>query len=136
MRLPARRKKKVTESNLRNPVSQHAAQKVYETAAVFPNRITSDGDFMQRPGMLVLLSFPDAQPGESFVVIFDDLNRFARDTRFHLDLRDAFQRRGATIECLNFKFDGTPKGEFIETIVAAPRAHWSANRMTVRWRKK
>lgn len=29
------------------------------------------------------------------------------------------QARGATIECLNFRFDKTPEGEFIETIIAA-----------------
>lgn len=77
---------------------------------------------MKRPGMVALLSFLDAQPDTHFVVIFDDLKRFARDTRFHLDLREAFRERGATIECLNFKFEETPEGEFIETIMAAQGA--------------
>lgn len=101
---------------------QHAAAKGYDVAAVFPDTITGGGDFMQRPGMVALLSFLDAQPDERFVVIFDDLKRFARDTRFHLDLREAFRLRGAKIECLNFKFDETPEGEFIETIMAAQGA--------------
>jgi site-specific DNA recombinase len=90
--------------------------------AVFPDTITGGGDFMKRPGMVALLSYLDAHPQERFVVIFDDLKRFARDTRFHLDLRDAFKGRGASIECLNFKFDDTPEGEFIETIMAAQGA--------------
>ncbi len=98
---------------------QHAAAKGYEVAAVFPDTITGGGDFMKRPGMVALLSFLDAQPDEKFVVIFDDLKRFARDTRFHLDLRDTFRRRGARIECLNFTFEDTPEGEFIETVLAA-----------------
>jgi site-specific DNA recombinase len=72
---------------------------------------------MQRPGMVALLSYLDALHGEYYVVIFDDLKRFARDTRFHLDLRDAFRARSARIECLNFAFDETPEGEFIETIM-------------------
>ena len=101
---------------------QHAEAKNYEVAAVFPDTITGGGDFMKRPGMVALLSFLDAQPDERFVVIFDDLKRFARDTRFHLDLREAFRARGASIECLNFKFDETPEGEFIETIMAAQGA--------------
>ena len=101
---------------------QHAASKGYDVAAVFPDTITGGGDFMQRPGMVALLSFLDAQPDDNFVVIFDDLKRFARDTRFHLDLREAFRLRGARIECLNFKFDDTPEGEFIETIMAAQGA--------------
>jgi DNA invertase Pin-like site-specific DNA recombinase len=101
---------------------QYAAANGYDVAVVFPDTITGGGDFMQRPGMVALLSFLDAQPDERFVVIFDDLKRFARDTRFHLDLRDAFRTRGATIECLNFKFDDSPEGEFVETIMAAQGA--------------
>ena len=101
---------------------QHAASKGYTVDAVFPDTITGGGDFMKRPGMVALLSFLDAQPDESYVVIFDDLKRFARDTRFHLDLRDAFRQRDARIECLNFKFDDSPEGEFIETIMAAQGA--------------
>lgn len=101
---------------------QHAASKGYEVAAVFPDTVSGGGDFMKRPGMVALLSFLDAQPDQSYLVIFDDLKRFARDTRFHLDLREAFRKRGATIECLNFKFDETPEGEFIETIMAAQGA--------------
>lgn len=73
---------------------------------------------MQRPSM-ALLSFIDAQPNELFVVIFDDLKRFPRNTRFHLDLRDALRARGAKIDCLNFRFEETPEGKFFETIIAA-----------------
>ncbi|GIT93147.1 hypothetical protein JANAI62_35690 [Jannaschia pagri] len=101
---------------------EYALSKGYDVAAVFPDTISGGGDFMKRPGMVALLSFLDAQPDTSFVVIFDDLKRFARDTRFHLDLREAFRTRGATIECLNFKFEDTPEGEFIETIMAAQGA--------------
>ncbi|WP_226550413.1 recombinase family protein [Celeribacter naphthalenivorans] len=101
---------------------EFAAAKGYEVAAVFPDTFTGGGDFMKRPGMVALLSFLDAQPDQKFIVIFDDLKRFARDTRFHLDLREAFRSRGATIECLNFKFEDTPEGEFIETIMAAQGA--------------
>lgn len=101
---------------------QHAADKGYDVVAVFPDTISGGGDFMKRPGMVALLSFLDAQPGVPFVIIFDDLKRFARDTRFHLDLREAFRKRGARVECLNFKFDDSPEGEFIETIMAAQGA--------------
>lgn len=97
----------------------HANAKGYEVVATFPDTISGGVDFMQRPGMVALLSFLDAQPDENFVVIFDDPKRFARSTRFHIDLRDALRQRGARIECLNFKFDDTPEGEFIETIIAA-----------------
>ena len=54
--------------------------------------------------------------------LFDDLKRFARDTEFHIKLRRAFEQRGAKVECLNFKFDDSPEGRFIETIIAAQGA--------------
>ncbi|MCF6200384.1 MAG: recombinase family protein [Hyphomicrobiaceae bacterium] len=98
---------------------EHARSKGYEVEAIFLDTITGGGDFMKRLGMVALLSYLDAQPDIPYVVIFDDLKRFARDTRFHLDLRDAFRLRGARVECLNFRFDETPEGEFFETIVAA-----------------
>ncbi|GFE49968.1 hypothetical protein So717_17210 [Roseobacter cerasinus] len=74
---------------------------------------------MKRPGMVALLSYLDAQKGKPYVVIFDDLKRFARDTEFHIKLRKAFAMRGAKVECLNFRFEDTPEGKFIETIIAA-----------------
>ncbi|WP_169730817.1 recombinase family protein [Leisingera aquimarina] len=91
----------------------------YHVEAVFPDDFTGGGDFMARPGMVALLSYIDAQPTKNYVVIFDDLKRFTRDTEFHKKLRRAFQDRGARIECLNFKFDDSPEGMFVETIVVA-----------------
>jgi len=92
-----------------------------------PDDVSGGGDFMKRPGMVALLSYLDAQKSgqdadEGYVVIFDDLKRFARDTEFHLKLRKAFQARDARVECLNFKFEDTPEGKFIETILAAQGA--------------
>jgi DNA invertase Pin-like site-specific DNA recombinase len=66
---------------------------------------------MKRPGMVALLSYLDAQPGKSYVIIFDDLKRFARDTEFHIKLRREFQKQGARIECLNFRPGRLPGGE-------------------------
>ena len=101
---------------------QYAAQKGYEVAGVFPDTVSGGGDFMKRAGMVALLSFLDAQPDENFIVIFDDLKRFARDVEFHLKLREAFRQRGAQIECLNFRLGDSPEDEFIETIMAAQGA--------------
>ncbi|WP_187432190.1 hypothetical protein ROLI_013180 [Roseobacter fucihabitans] len=100
----------------------YAAAKDYEVVAAFPDTIMGGGDFMQRPGMKALLAYLDAQPDENFVVIFDDLKCLARDTRAHLDLREAFRNRGTTIECLNYRFDDSFEGEFVETILAAQGA--------------
>ncbi|UWQ51694.1 recombinase family protein [Leisingera caerulea] len=98
---------------------QYAEANGYEVEAVFPDDASGGGDFMNRPGMVALLSYLDAQPGKGYVVIFDDLKRFARDTEFHIKLRREFQTRGARIECLNFRLDDSPEGKFVETIFAA-----------------
>ena len=69
--------------------------------------------------MVALLSYLDAQPHKSYVIIFDDLKRFARDRDFHWVLRRELAARKAIPKCLNFNFEDTPEGEFIETIMAA-----------------
>ncbi len=98
---------------------EYAKQKGYEVIKVFRDSFTGGGDFMNRPAMSSLLGYLDKEPATNFVVIFDDLKRFARDTVFHLKLRREFSARKAKVECLNFTFEDTPEGNFIETILAA-----------------
>lgn len=98
---------------------EYAAQRGYEVEAVFPDGISGGGDFMKRPGMVALIAYLDARSDEDFVIVFDDLKRFARDIEFHKKLRRTLDSRGARPECLNFRFEDTPEGEFIETIIAA-----------------
>lgn len=98
---------------------QYADSRGYEVEAVFPDDVSGGGDFMKRPGMVALLSYLDAQPDKNYVVIFDDLKRFARDREFHWKLRRALAERGASPESPNFNFDDSPEGEFVEAIMAA-----------------
>ena len=98
---------------------EYAAERGYDVVAVFPDDISGGGDFMKRPGMVALLAYLDAFPSESFIVVFDDLKRYARDAEFHLKLKREMKARNARRECLNFKFEDTPEGKFIETILAA-----------------
>ncbi len=98
---------------------EYANRHGYDVEAVFPDDVSGGGDFMKRPGMVALLAYLNAQSAHQYVVIFDDLKRFARDTEFHIKLRREFILRKAKVECLNFKFDDTPEGKFIETIFAA-----------------
>ena len=74
---------------------------------------------MKRRGMVALLAYLDANPHKRYVVIFDDLKRYARDSEFHLRLRREMQTRNAIRLCLNFPFEDTPEGKFLETIIAA-----------------
>ena len=98
---------------------EYAESKGLIVEAVFPDDVSGGGDFLKRSGMVALLSYLDAQRDKNYVVIFDDLKRFARDTEFHIKLRREFKLRNASIECLNFKFEDTPEGKFIETVFAA-----------------
>lgn len=100
---------------------QYAVEKGYviDDHAVFHDAVTGGGDFMNRPGMVAVLRYLCAHQHGNYVVIFDDLKRFARDTEFHLRLRKTLAAHNATVECLNFKFEETPEGKFIETIIAA-----------------
>jgi len=92
---------------------------IIDSGLVFHDTYTGGGDFMRRPAMRELLNYIDSNPGRSYVVIFDDLKRFARDTKFHIELRSAFNVRHVKVECLNFNFEDTPEGKFVETILAA-----------------
>jgi len=98
---------------------EHASRKGYEIERVFPDSFSGGGDFMNRPEMSKLLGYLDKNPHTSYVVIFDDLKRFARDVVFHWKLRNEFDKRKAKIECLNHTFEDTPEGKFIETILAS-----------------
>ena len=98
---------------------QYAEQRGYDVEMVFPDDITGGVDFMKRPGIRAMLAYLDAQKGKPYVVIFDDLKRFASHTEFHLKLRREFAQRGALVECPNFKFEDSPEGVFIETVIAA-----------------
>ena len=97
---------------------QRAFERGYPVERVFPDDYTGAGDFMKRPAMKELLEYIDSHPENDYVVIFDDLKRFARDVEFHIKLRQAFRIRNVTIECLNFHFDETPEGKFAELVLA------------------
>lgn len=98
---------------------QYAAEKCYEVEEVFPDEITGGGDYKKRDGMVALLKHIEDNPDTNYVVIFDDLKRYSRDTEFHLKLRRIMLERNATRECLNYTFMDSPEGKFNETVTAA-----------------
>lgn len=98
---------------------EYASSKGYVVERVFRDSFSGGGDFMKRPAMSELIGYLDAKSSTQYVVIFDDLKRFARDTQFHIKLRMALKTRDAKPECLNFNFEDTAEGEFIETVLAA-----------------
>lgn len=77
------------------------------------------GSLFERPAMRQLLKYLDQHKGESYIVIFDDLKRFSRDVETHYRLKkELVKRRKAELKCLNFNFEDSPIGTFIETVMA------------------
>jgi len=99
---------------------QYAINNGYSVERVFRDEgVSGGGDFVKRKAMVSLLAYLDKSPHKKYIVIFDDLKRFARDTAFHIKLRQELNARYAMPKCLNFTFDDTPEGQFVETIMAA-----------------
>lgn len=84
----------------------------------FADSFTGGGDFMRRPAMRDLLEYIDRHPNEKFVIVFDDLKRFARDVEFHIKLRTSLRIRDVLPLCLNFNFDDSPEGRYTELLMA------------------
>jgi site-specific DNA recombinase len=98
---------------------KYALDKGLSIAKIFREEGVSGGLF-DRPAMQNLIDFLDMHADEKFVVIFDDLKRFARDVEVHLKLRtELVGVRKAKLECLNFNFEDTPEGQFVEILMAA-----------------
>ena len=98
---------------------QYCQQKGYLVEASYSDMLTGGGSFWKRSGIRQVLDHLDQYPEHSYVVLFDDLKRFARDLDFHRKLRRELSQRGARPECLNYTFDDSPEGQFVETILAA-----------------
>lgn len=92
--------------------------KDYLVEKVFQEEGVSGGLF-DRPAMNELLQYIDDNPHKKFVVVFDDLKRFARDYGVHMRLKvELVKARGVKLQCLNFNFEDTPHGEFVEGVLA------------------
>ncbi len=98
---------------------EYCKQKGYRIEKSFEDKFTGGGNFLERPAMRELLEYAKKNMHKEFIVVFDDLKRFARDTKFHIELRTTFTANGLTPECLNYNFDDSPEGRFMETMFAA-----------------
>lgn len=96
-----------------------ASQKGYIVEKVFRESFSGGGDYTKRPAMSEMFSYMDTKPYNSYVVIFDDLKRLARDTEQYLKLKKALELRHVKVECPNFVFTDSPEGQYVETIMAA-----------------
>ena len=98
---------------------KYADANAYTVQKIFYDDSTGGGDFLNRPAMKSLLEHLDNDIMHNYVVIFADLKRFARDTKFHWELRSALDKRKAIPKCLNYNFDDSAEGRFVETVFAS-----------------
>ncbi|HSW88010.1 MAG TPA: recombinase family protein [Candidatus Saccharimonadales bacterium] len=113
-----------------------ANSKNYPVAKTFPDNGISGGLF-DRPAMKALLQYIDDHPHEEYVVIFDDLARFARDVGVHIQLKAEFASRGVKLLCLNFNFEDSPESEYAELVLAAGNQyHRQSNKRQVMQKMK
>tara|TARA_Y100000310_G_scaffold123562_2_gene122315 strand:- start:13517 stop:15046 length:1530 start_codon:yes stop_codon:yes gene_type:complete len=97
---------------------QYAKMQMYDIIETFRDEGVSGG-LIDRPGMQELLCFLDKKTrNEPIVVIFDDIKRLARDIEGHFALKTSICTRNATIESPSMRFDDTPEGKFVETVLA------------------
>jgi len=89
-----------------------------EVANVFRDEGIS-GSLFDRPAMKAMIKYLDDNWQDQYFVIFDDLKRFARDVEVHIKLKAELLGRNAKLRCLNYNFDDSAEGEFVETIFAA-----------------
>jgi site-specific DNA recombinase len=93
----------------------------YEVDEVFTDIIS--GQYAVRPGMNALLAYLKRATSSEYVVVVDDVSRFARDVKTHTDLREKLLLRGAILESPKQKFGDDSSSRFIEIIMAAIAAH-------------
>jgi site-specific DNA recombinase len=94
----------------------YATAKGYQVLSVFHDDIT--GGTEDRPGFKALVELLQRH-GPGLVVIVDDIKRFARDVELHFLLKKTLTQFGARLESPLFRFEDTPEGRFVETVMAA-----------------
>ena len=114
---------------------QHALQQGYQVEEVFPDDITGGGNFLERKGMVAMLNHIKANQDTSYVIIFDDLKRLGRNTKYYLLLRETLDELRVRVECPNFRFDSSPEGEWVETMTVA-NGHLERQQMARQTRQK
>lgn len=97
---------------------QYAQQKGYVHEKTFYDEGVS-GALLERPAIKDILRHIDDHPGNNYVVIFDNVDRIARDIEVHWAIKKSFGVRNVKVESPNFNFEDTPEGKLVENIIAS-----------------
>ena len=109
----------------------------YSVDHVFSDDLT--GQRSDRPGMDALLDFLRKNKGSPYVVVIDDVSRFARRVPVHFGLREAITKAGGILESPSMVFGDDADSEMYEYIQATvsqyqarKNAEQTLNRMQAR----
>ena len=97
--------------------------KGYTVKKVFKDDLT--GRKAQRPGLLELLDFLKSDRCNQYVVIVDDLTRFARKVPVHFEMRRLIAEAGGILEVPSVELRNDADGELHEYILASVSQHQS-----------
>lgn len=101
---------------------EFARFKQYSVFDVFADDLT--GKVSNRPGIQDLLAFLKNQKGKRrFVILIDDITRFARSVRAHEDLRDAILEAGGILESPSVEFGHNADSRMVEYVLATMSQH-------------
>ena len=101
---------------------EYAKFKGYRVVDTFADDLT--GKLSGRPGIEELLGKLRSEKGKKrYVVLIDDITRFARSVRAHEDLRDAILEAGGILESPAVEFGHSADSRMIEYVLATMSQH-------------
>lgn len=99
-------------------ISEYAAQKQYEVVKLFVEEGES-AKTDRRPVLQEMLGYVRIHKGKVSVLIFPKVDRFARYTEDYHFLKAYLRDRGIRVESTDERFDDSPSGRFLESMLAA-----------------
>jgi len=89
---------------------EYAQRHDYNVVKVFRDEGVSGGT-IQRPALQEMFSYIRKQ-GNVDMVLFEDINRIARDLNVHIEVLQTIKQLGAEVQTVNHKLENTPIGKF------------------------
>lgn len=89
----------------------------YEIVQLFIEKGIS-GDKSTRPAFRELLSFLAANAKKGYILLVDDLNRFARNKLVHFSIKEKLRDLGHSLQSVNMFLDDTEESEVMEGIAS------------------
>jgi len=97
---------------------EYAQRKGYKVEKVFKDSASGGGLYTSRPEQVAIIEHIDKFPYRKFILVIDDISRFARDAQGHMQLRSILRAKGVSIGCPNFNFEESLEGEVVENVMA------------------